>query len=125
MSEGDLIPLVEALAGAHVLCVGDVMLDHYVYGRVERVSPEAPIPVLRVERELKKLGGAGNVLSNLHALGAQACIISATGGDAPGREVSKLVAALGGVEAHVLSERGRAPTARPSSATSTRRPSST
>ena len=77
MSETDLIPLVEAIARSRVLCVGDVMLDHYVYGRVERVSPEAPIPVLRVEREVRKLGGAGNVLSNLHALGTQACFISA------------------------------------------------
>ena len=110
MSEGDLIPLVDALAEARVLCVGDVMLDHYVYGRVERVSPEAPIPVLRVEHELKKLGGAGNVLSNLHALGVQSCIVSATGGDASGHEIGKLVAALDGIEAHVLSERGRTTT---------------
>ena len=110
VSETDLIPLVEALTRSRVLCVGDVMLDHYVYGRVERVSPEAPIPVLRVEREIRKLGGAGNVLSNLHALGAQGCFISVTGGDDAGREVSKLVAGLPGVEAHVLSERGRTTT---------------
>ncbi len=110
MSETDLIPLVEALAGARVLCVGDVMLDHYVYGRVERVSPEAPIPVLRVEREVRKLGGAGNVLSNLHALGTQACFISVTGNDSAGREVGKLVAALAGIEAHVFGERGRTTT---------------
>jgi D-beta-D-heptose 7-phosphate kinase/D-beta-D-heptose 1-phosphate adenosyltransferase len=101
---------VEALSGARVLCAGDVMLDHYVYGRVERVSPEAPIPVLRVEREDKKLGGAGNVLSNLHALGVQACFISVTGNDAAGREVGTLVAGLGGVEAHVFSEHGRTTT---------------
>jgi D-beta-D-heptose 7-phosphate kinase / D-beta-D-heptose 1-phosphate adenosyltransferase len=110
MTGVDLLPLVEALAGTRVLCVGDVMLDHYVYGRVERVSPEAPIPVLRVEREVKKLGGAGNVLSNLHALGAQACFISVTGNDTAGREVGKLVASLGGVEAHVLCERRRTTT---------------
>jgi len=110
MSEADLIPLVEALKQSRVLCVGDVMLDHYVYGRVERVSPEAPIPVLRVERETRKLGGAGNVLSNLHALGAQSCFVSVTGGDPAGREVSKLVAGLAGVEAHVLSERERTTT---------------
>ena len=110
MSEVDLIPLVEALARARVLCVGDAMLDHYVYGRVERVSPEAPIPVLRVEHEVKKLGGAGNVLSNLHALGAEACFVSVSGGDPAGREVSKLVAGLAGVEAHVLPELGRTTT---------------
>ncbi len=110
MSETDLIPLVEALKQSRVLCIGDVMLDHYVYGQVERVSPEAPIPVLRVEREIRKLGGAGNVLSNLHALGVQSCFVSITGGDPAGREVSKLVAGLAGVEAHVLSERGRTTT---------------
>jgi D-beta-D-heptose 7-phosphate kinase / D-beta-D-heptose 1-phosphate adenosyltransferase len=110
MSETDLIPLVETLAHSRVLCVGDVMLDDFVYGRVERISPEAPIPVLRVEREVRKLGGAGNVLSNLHALGAQGCFISVTGGDEAGREVSKLLAGLAGIEAHVLSERGRTTT---------------
>ncbi|HWI25422.1 MAG TPA: D-glycero-beta-D-manno-heptose-7-phosphate kinase [Stellaceae bacterium] len=110
MSEADLIPLVEALARSRVLCIGDVMLDHFVYGKVERVSPEAPIPVLRIERELRKLGGAGNVLSNLHALGAQACFISVTGNDSAGREVGKLVAGLAGVEAHVLADRGRTTT---------------
>jgi len=110
MAEGDLIPLVETLAGARVLCVGDVMLDHYVYGRVERVSPEAPIPVLRVEREQYTLGGAGNVLRNLHALGAEACFISVTGNDTAGRDISRLIAGLGGCEAHVLSERERVTT---------------
>ena len=54
-----LIAGIDRLQRARILCVGDVMLDHYVYGRVERVSPEAPIPVLRVEREQKSLGGAG------------------------------------------------------------------
>jgi D-beta-D-heptose 7-phosphate kinase/D-beta-D-heptose 1-phosphate adenosyltransferase len=107
MAETDLIPLVEALAHARVLCVGDVMLDHYVYGGVERVSPEAPIPVLRVDREVRKLGGAGNVLANLHALGAQGCFVTVTGNDPAGREVGKLLAGLAGVEAHVLGERGR------------------
>jgi D-beta-D-heptose 7-phosphate kinase/D-beta-D-heptose 1-phosphate adenosyltransferase len=110
MSDADLIPLVEALGQSRVLCVGDVMLDHYVYGRVERVSPEAPIPVLRVEREQRTLGGAGNVLRNLHALGVQPCFVSVTGSDPAGRDIGRLVAGLGATEAHVLSERGRTTT---------------
>ncbi len=61
--------MVEALARTRVICVGDVMLDHYIRGRVERISPEAPVPVLHVEGEESRLGGAGNVLRNLHALG--------------------------------------------------------
>src|SRR5690606_1762699 len=61
----DLIALVERLSGARVLCVGDAMLDRFVHGEVERISPEAPIPVLRVRRETAMLGGGGNVARNL------------------------------------------------------------
>jgi D-beta-D-heptose 7-phosphate kinase / D-beta-D-heptose 1-phosphate adenosyltransferase len=110
MSDSDLIPLVEALATARVLCIGDVMLDQYIYGRVERVSPEAPIPVLGVEREEASLGGAGNVLRNLATLGAEACFVSVAGADLAGREVGRLVATLGQTEAHVLAERSRVTT---------------
>jgi len=110
VSQADLIPLVEKLKHARVLCVGDVMLDHYIYGRVERISPEAPVPVLHLEREERTLGGAGNVLRNLHALGVETCFVSATGTDQAGREVARLVASLGGAEAHVLAERGRTTT---------------
>ena len=58
----DLIALVEALADTKVVCLGDVMLDTFVHGEVERISPEAPIPVLRVTGETRMLGGAGNVV---------------------------------------------------------------
>jgi D-beta-D-heptose 7-phosphate kinase/D-beta-D-heptose 1-phosphate adenosyltransferase len=98
----DLLPHIERLRAARVLCVGDVMLDHYVYGQVERVSPEAPIPVLWIEREMKTLGGAGNVLRNLRALGAAASFISVVGNDEAGREIGRLVEAQDGAEAHVL-----------------------
>jgi D-beta-D-heptose 7-phosphate kinase/D-beta-D-heptose 1-phosphate adenosyltransferase len=103
-----LTRLVGRLGDARVLCVGDVMLDHYVYGDVERVSPEAPIPVLAVERETRTLGGAGNVLRNLEALGAAACFVSVVGDDPAGIEVRKLIPP--GVEAHVLVERERTTT---------------
>ena len=110
MTQADLIPLVETLKQARVLCVGDLMLDHYIYGRVERISPEAPVPVLHLEREERTLGGAGNVLRNLHALGVETCFISVTGTDPAGRDVARMVARLGGAEAHVLAERGRTTT---------------
>ena len=97
-----LIAGIERLQSARILCIGDVMLDHYVYGQVERVSPEAPIPVLWIEREMKTLGGAGNVLRNLRALGAAASFISVVGNDEAGREVGRLVEAQDGAEAHVL-----------------------
>lgn len=98
----DLVPHIDRLKSARVLCIGDVMLDHYVYGEVERVSPEAPIPVLCIEREMKTLGGAGNVLRNLRALGAESSFISVVGNDEAGREIGRLVEAQDGAEAHVL-----------------------
>src|ERR1700761_7020806 len=67
----------------HVLCVGDVMLDHFVYGTVDRISPEAPIPVLQARRESRMLGGAGNVVRNLVALGVKPTLVSVVGQDQP------------------------------------------
>jgi D-beta-D-heptose 7-phosphate kinase/D-beta-D-heptose 1-phosphate adenosyltransferase len=90
---------VAAWRGAPVLCIGDVMLDHFVYGEVERISPEAPIPVLRVVRESRTLGGAGNVVRNLDALGAAPGFLSVVGDDAAGSEVAGLVAQSVGVAA--------------------------
>jgi D-beta-D-heptose 7-phosphate kinase / D-beta-D-heptose 1-phosphate adenosyltransferase len=99
---GELILDVDRLREARVLCIGDVMLDHYVYGEVDRLSPEAPVPVLAVDSESYSLGGAGNVLRNLAALGAQMSFVSVVGNDDPGREVQNLLAALDGAEIHVL-----------------------
>jgi D-beta-D-heptose 7-phosphate kinase/D-beta-D-heptose 1-phosphate adenosyltransferase len=67
----DLAALIDRLPEARVVALGDVMLDRFVEGAVGRISPEAPVPVLRVERERAMLGGAGNVLANLAALGVQ------------------------------------------------------
>jgi D-beta-D-heptose 7-phosphate kinase/D-beta-D-heptose 1-phosphate adenosyltransferase len=103
MSENrDLVSSIDRLKQARVLCIGDVMLDHYVYGQVERVSPEAPIPVLSIEHELTTLGGAGNVLRNLTALGVAASFISVIGSDDAGREIQRLLAAQNGAEVHAL-----------------------
>ena len=106
----NLIAGVDRLKQARILCVGDVMLDHYVYGQVERVSPEAPIPILRVGHETHTPGGAGNVLRNLQALGAQTCFVSVIGNDAAGRELNRLIAEPGNVEPHILVEAGRVTT---------------
>ena len=72
-----------------VLIIGDVMLDSYVWGRVERISPEAPVPVVTVDRRELRLGGAGNVLLNVQALGAEAIICSVIGTDAPGDQLEQ------------------------------------
>ena len=72
-----------------VLIVGDVMLDSYVWGRVERISPEAPVPVVTVDRRERRLGGAGNVLLNVQALGAEAIICSVIGTDLAGDQLEQ------------------------------------
>ena len=78
-SDGSLS--IEPLGGHAVLCVGDVMLDHYVHGGVTRISPEAPIPVLKIEREAITLGGAGNVAANIAGLGGQVYLATIVGQD--------------------------------------------
>lgn len=99
--------LVEQLTTAKILCVGDVMLDRFIYGSVTRISPEAPIPVIRVERENAMLGGAGNVMRNATALGASVKFLSMVGDDLTGREVMETVAGDALVEPYIQIERGR------------------
>ncbi|WP_128546490.1 bifunctional heptose 7-phosphate kinase/heptose 1-phosphate adenyltransferase [Larkinella soli] len=76
--------IFEAFDSLRVLIVGDVMLDSYVWGRVERISPEAPVPVVSVQKRELRLGGAGNVLLNVQSLGAEAILCSVIGTDEPG-----------------------------------------
>ncbi|GAB4392603.1 MAG: D-glycero-beta-D-manno-heptose-7-phosphate kinase [Kiloniellaceae bacterium] len=90
MTRADLPGAVERLSGVPVLVLGDIMLDRFVYGAVERISPEAPIPVLRIGQETAMLGGAGNVLRNLAALGARPHGIAVVGEDAAGAEIEDL-----------------------------------
>ena len=77
---------------ARILVVGDVMLDRYWFGAVERISPEAPVPVARVQREQDRLGGAANAALNVTSLGAQATLLSVVGTDEPGRRLQQLLA---------------------------------
>ncbi len=101
---------LDLLAGARVLVIGDVMLDRFVKGTVERVSPEGPVPVLRVTRERTALGGAGNVLRNLSALGATGVLLAVAGDDSAGREVERQVAERGAEGSRVLTVTGRVTT---------------
>jgi len=71
----------ERFKSLKILVVGDVILDRYVFGKVERISPEAPVPIVEVQREEFRLGGAGNVASNLSALGAETYLVGITGED--------------------------------------------
>jgi len=79
-----------------VLCVGDLMLDDFVYGEVSRISPEAPTPVLAVARSEIEIGGAGNVARNIGALGAQCIFIGLIGKDDAARTLSEAFAKLNG-----------------------------
>ncbi|QQS15058.1 MAG: D-glycero-beta-D-manno-heptose 1-phosphate adenylyltransferase [Rhodospirillales bacterium] len=83
------------------------MLDRFVYGVVERVSPEAPIPVLRIDREVAMLGGAGNVARNLAALGAKVAFLTVAGADPAGREIARLMGAEAAIEPHLVVEPAR------------------
>jgi len=82
-------------AALRVLVAGDFMLDEYLWGRVERISPEAPVPVIDVARETHTLGGAGNVVNNLVALGAQVEVLGLVGEDNPARLLRQELARLG------------------------------
>ena len=85
----------EQIAKARVLVVGDVMLDRYWYGAVERISPEAPVPVVRVTREEERAGGAANVAYNAVSLGAHASLLTVVGDDEASHHLEELVAKTG------------------------------
>lgn len=84
-------------SGVRILCVGDVMLDRFLQGDVERISPEAPVPVIRLRGSKAMLGGAGNVAHNIAALGGEAILLGLIGEDEAGRCLSALVEAAGGI----------------------------
>jgi D-beta-D-heptose 7-phosphate kinase/D-beta-D-heptose 1-phosphate adenosyltransferase len=83
---------VDRFAGASVAVLGDVMLDRYFWGDAERISPEAPVPVVHVTRRSRRLGGAANVAANLRALGLRAELVAVRGDDREGRELSRMLA---------------------------------
>ncbi len=87
--------LVQRFADQRILVLGDVMLDHYLWGRCERISPEAPVPVVDVQRETSSLGGAGNVAANLVALGAMPALVGVIGEDTRARTLLDAFAARG------------------------------
>ena len=95
------------LRGATVLCIGDAMLDRYVYGDATRISPEAPVPVLRVEREATMLGGAGNVARNVAAMGGNAQFISLIGTDGIGEDFARLASQINGVRPALVTDASR------------------
>jgi D-beta-D-heptose 7-phosphate kinase/D-beta-D-heptose 1-phosphate adenosyltransferase len=79
--------ILSRFPGRRIVVLGDLMLDHYLWGRCERISPEAPVPVVEIERETRSLGGAGNVAANLTALGARPVLVGVLGEDARAQQM--------------------------------------
>lgn len=99
--------LLAGLAGRPVIVLGDLILDEYVTGDADRLSPEAPVPVLVVEREFDRLGGAANVACNLASLGARPILLGVIGDDAPGRRLLVALTEAGISGDRLVVERGR------------------
>ncbi len=106
----ELIRTLDKISALNILCVGDIMLDRYIYGTVDRISPEAPIPVFTAKREERMLGGAGNVVRNLLSLGAHVSFASVIGDDITGTQLTGLVGAEKRLIPTLLTERGRVST---------------
>jgi D-beta-D-heptose 7-phosphate kinase / D-beta-D-heptose 1-phosphate adenosyltransferase len=93
---------IERLATTTVLVVGDRMIDRFVYGDVDRISSEAPIPVLRFREDASMLGGAGNVARNIVALNGKAVLVGAVGQDPDGDYVSQTLCPDAGIEGRIV-----------------------
>ena len=87
----DLDNLFDRISKMKIAVIGDVMLDTYWWGNVERISPEAPVPVVAVSKREKRIGGAGNVALNIQALGASVALLSIFGDDQDGAELKELL----------------------------------
>jgi len=88
---------IQAFQGRRVIVLGDLMLDRYIWGRVSRISPEAPVPVVEVANSTSTLGGAGNVAANIRSLGGIPVLVGIVGGDSEGEWIRKSVAESGGI----------------------------
>lgn len=102
--------LVQRMAGVRVLVVGDLMLDQFVRGRVQRISPEAPVPVVQVHSEDEQPGGAGNVVRNVLDLGGRAGIAGIVGDDVAGRRLQDVLGKLGSATTGIVTTRHGATT---------------
>ncbi|MCK4234267.1 D-glycero-beta-D-manno-heptose-7-phosphate kinase [candidate division WOR-3 bacterium] len=91
MRKDKAIAILNNIKNKKILVVGDVMLDEYLWGRVERISPEAPVPVVKIEKQSCSLGGAGNVAFNAHSLGAKPLLLGIAGSDAAGETLKSLL----------------------------------
>ena len=105
----DLKKIFDDMNGLHVVVVGDVMLDNYWWGNVERISPEAPVPIVALHKRESRLGGAANVALNCKALGAKVTLASVVGEDAEGKSLISM-AEEAGIDASLIMQSWRRPT---------------
>ena len=104
----DFEDVLKLVSKQTVLCVGDLMLDDFVYGEVTRISPEAPTPVLAVARSEVEIGGAGNVARNIAALGAHCVFVGLIGKDDAATTLAQAFGRLkGAITPHLVTEAGR------------------
>src|ERR1044072_3936874 len=101
--------LLQSMRDRKIVVLGDVMLDEFVWGEVTRISPEAPVPVVDIRRESVHLGGAANVLANVVALGAQACVVGVVGNDVAGERLRAQLKETGSAENsdYLVTDEGR------------------
>ncbi len=99
--------IIRRFSGVRILVVGDIMLDRFIWGRVSRISPEAPVPVVVVDKETFLLGGAANVVNNIHSLGGKASLCGVIGDDEMGQKVIQRLSEMGIERSGVSIEPGR------------------
>jgi rfaE bifunctional protein kinase chain/domain len=104
------IDLLSCFSGLPIAVIGDVMLDHFIVGRVDRISPEAPVPVVRFDRDEFRLGGAANVAHNVAALGGRAALVGLIGADDAGRRLREQLRAANVDDAGLIADGSRSTT---------------
>ena len=104
---GELIEYIDRFHSANVFVIGDIMLDEYIWGDVSRISPEAPVPVVEIKEETKRLGGAANVVHNIISLGGKSILCGVIGEDNTGRELTEMLKGLGLTTDGILIDPGR------------------
>ena len=109
MNKQELDKIFAGMEGQHIVVVGDVMLDNYWWGNVERISPEAPVPVVAISRRESRLGGAANVALNCIALGAKVTLASVVGNDDDG-DLLIALANKAGIDTSLLMKSDKRPT---------------
>jgi rfaE bifunctional protein kinase chain/domain len=112
LSRDRLLQLIQRIKGSRVVVIGDIMIDRYLYGDTERLSPEAPVPVVTVRERRAKLGGAANVAANVASMGASCLLVGTVGDDADGAAIRQELAVARLDGRHVVSVAGRPTTSK-------------